>query len=384
MTELHWAVRSNDVGMIKRLLEEGNPIQSSDSIGRTPLHWATVLGHEEALKSLLLNTSRQLIDVKDNHGRTSLLYACAGGRIQFASILIKRGASVNSKDSKGRTPLHYAAQNVKVDMIELLLKNGADKDVRDCNGARPLNLALKWGCPDGFRVLMVESAHLGSAAVPKNGFKYDSIMNGNSNIRNGIQNQDTCSEKSSSLDMLLSEWKKAEAQKKKTESIDSLKEALKSWREAEAETILEIQRKSIHRSDLTLEVHRDEASAPCASAFSSPTSTVQTVNNFMLDKRSRLVCISTHPDGNFGSQVLPSQFWHADRGEEKGKTDDVLGCTERGFPLIVEEMRASTGGVERWEGLMEPKSRPRLVAETRKESWFQRRDDAPATPIEAI
>ena len=72
--------RSNNVGMVKRLLAEGNPIQCSDSIGQTPLHWATVLGHEEALKSLLLNTSRQLIDFKDKNGRTSLHYACAGGR----------------------------------------------------------------------------------------------------------------------------------------------------------------------------------------------------------------------------------------------------------------------------------------------------------------
>lgn len=167
MTDLHWAVRSNDVGLIKKLLAGGNPIHSSDSIGRTPLHWATVLGHEEAFKALLLNTSRQLIDVKDKLGRTSLHYASAGGRTQFASILIKRGASVNSKDSKVRTPLHYAAQNVKVDMVELLLKNGADKEVGDCNGVRPWDLALKWGCPDGFEVLRVDAAHLGSAAGPK-------------------------------------------------------------------------------------------------------------------------------------------------------------------------------------------------------------------------
>ena len=171
MTELHWAVRTNDVGMIQKLLEGGNPIQSSDSIGRTPLHWATVLGHEKALKALLLNTSRQVIDTKDKLGRTPLHYGCAGVRTQFASILIKRGASVNSKDSKGRTPLHYAAQNVKVDMVELLLKNGADKDVGDCNGVRPWDLALKWGCQDGFGILRIsESAHLGCTAEPKTGY----------------------------------------------------------------------------------------------------------------------------------------------------------------------------------------------------------------------
>jgi len=380
VTELHWAVRSNDVGLIKKLLAGGNPVQSSDSIGRTPLHWATVLGHEEALKALLLNTSRQLIDVKDKLGRTSFHYACAGGRTQFASILIKRGSSVNSKDSKGRTPLHYAAQNVKVDMVELLLKNGADKDVGDCNGVKPWDLALKWGCPDGFEILRTESAHLGSAAEPKNG----SPKIENSDSRNEIRNQDFRSEKSSSLDMLLGEWKKAEATKKKREAIDGLKEALKAWREAEAEAKLANQRKSIHRS-VSVGGHRNQVSfSTCFWPASSSSVQLQTVNNFILDKGSRMICFSAQPNGSLGSQALPSQFWHADEGEAKEKVDDVWGCTEWESPLRVQEMRASTGGVERWERAMEWKSRSRLPSETWKVPWFQRGNDAPASPIEAI
>lgn len=372
MTELHWAVRSNDVGMIKKLLAGGSPIQSSDSIGRTPLHWATVLGHEEALKALLLNTSRQLIDVKDKLGRTSLHYACAGGRTQFASILIKRGASVNSKDSKGRTPLHYAAQNVKVDMVELLLKNGAEKDVGDCNGVRPWDLALKWGCPDGFELLRIESAHLGSAAEPKT--ESSKIENSDSTIE--IQNQDFCS---SSLDMLLGEWKKAEATKKKREAIDSLKEALKAWREAEAEAKLDNQRKLIHQS-ASVGGHRNQVSSSstcCWPASSSSSVQLQTINNFILDKGSEVIYFSAHQNGSFGSQALPSQFWHADEGEAKEKADDVWGCTEWESPFRVQEMRASTDAMD-W------KSRSRLPLETWKKPWFQRATDAPTSPIEAI
>ena len=60
-----------------------------------------------------------------------------------------------------------------------------------------------------------------------------------------------------------------------------------------------------------------------------------------------------------------------------------MGCTEWESPLRGEEMREITGGVERWEE-MELKSRSRLPAEAWKESWFQGRDNAPASPIEAI
>ena len=87
------------MGMIKNLLEGGNPIQSSDSIGRTPLHWDTALGHEEAFKYFLLNTSRQVIDVKDRFGWTPLHYGCAGGRTQFASILMELSSPLHSLET---------------------------------------------------------------------------------------------------------------------------------------------------------------------------------------------------------------------------------------------------------------------------------------------
>ena len=67
--------------------------------------------------------------------------------------------------------------------------------------------------------------------------------------------------KSLALDMLLSEWKKAKAQKKKTESINSLKEALKAWRYAKEEIKLKSQRKSMQHSISFVEGHRDGVSA---------------------------------------------------------------------------------------------------------------------------
>ncbi|KAH9289209.1 hypothetical protein KI387_033326, partial [Taxus chinensis] len=240
VTDLHWAVRSNDVGMIKKLLAGGNPIQSCDSIGRTPIHWATVLGHEGALKVLLLNTSRQLIDVRDKFGRTPLHYACAGGRTDFVGLLMKRGAGVNFKDSKGRSPLHYAAQNVKADTVDLLIKSGADKEARDCNGARPWDVALKWGCPDGFEVLRIDSAYLTDFVEPANECQETE------NVNDFKQKPST--EKTSSLDVLLSDWKKAEARKKKKHAMDGLKEALKAWREAETQAKLERQTRLIQQS----------------------------------------------------------------------------------------------------------------------------------------
>ena len=96
-----------------------------------------------------------------------------------------------------------------------------------------------------------------------------------------------------------------------------------------------------------------------------------------MDKGSEVIYFSAHQNGSFGSQALPSQFWHADEGEAKEKADDVWGCTDWESPFRVQETRASTNAMD-W------KSRSRLPLETWKKPWFQRATDAPTSPIEAI
>jgi hypothetical protein len=49
-TSLHQAVKENDIRSIRSLVEGGAKVQAPDKIGRTPLHWALVFGHEEAAR----------------------------------------------------------------------------------------------------------------------------------------------------------------------------------------------------------------------------------------------------------------------------------------------------------------------------------------------
>ncbi len=143
-TSLHQAVKENDIRSIRSLVEGGAKVQAPDKIGRTPLHWALVFGHEEAARVLIINTPKRALDARDGFGCTALHYGAATGRTQVARILIERGAAINALDSNKRTPLHLAAQNVNPDMVELLTSRGADKSLADVKGALPFDVATDW------------------------------------------------------------------------------------------------------------------------------------------------------------------------------------------------------------------------------------------------
>ena len=67
--------------------------------------------------------------------------------LDFARLLIERGADVNRVDEKGMTPLMYAAVADFGDsaMIDLLLASGARTGVRDKGGLSAADYAQQYG-----------------------------------------------------------------------------------------------------------------------------------------------------------------------------------------------------------------------------------------------
>jgi hypothetical protein len=162
-TSLHQAVKENDIPMMRSLMEEDNSrVQAPDLMGRTPLHWALVFGHEEAAMVLIVNTPKRALDARDGFGCTALHYAAAaaattGYAAKVARILIDRGAATNALDSKNRTPLHFAAQHVNPAMVELLISRGADKSLMDATGALPFDIATNWNSFSSIPCLRIDT-----------------------------------------------------------------------------------------------------------------------------------------------------------------------------------------------------------------------------------
>jgi ankyrin repeat protein len=70
------------------------------------------------------------------------------GNIEFARMLLERGALIDVRGYYGRTALHHAAMKNKVQIARLLLEHGADVDARDEYGNTPSQFVSRDGHPE--------------------------------------------------------------------------------------------------------------------------------------------------------------------------------------------------------------------------------------------
>jgi hypothetical protein len=83
------------------------------------------------------------VEAKDpGAGASALHYAVMKGEMPLVSLLLQRGADVNSRTKSGTTPLHTAVLYKHTEIAEYLIEKGADINARSASGATPLGLAI--------------------------------------------------------------------------------------------------------------------------------------------------------------------------------------------------------------------------------------------------
>jgi ankyrin repeat protein len=147
-TRLHWAARNNKVARVTELLAMRLcEVDARDKEGATPLHWACQGGHVEVAKLLLDRpTKRADIEAQTDKGMRPLGFACLNGHTAVAELLLSRGAAIEAKCELGRTALHDASQKGHLETAQLLISKGAAVDAaNDEKGATPLHIASTFG-----------------------------------------------------------------------------------------------------------------------------------------------------------------------------------------------------------------------------------------------
>ncbi|XP_044573804.1 putative ankyrin repeat protein RF_0381, partial [Drosophila ananassae] len=86
----------------------------------TPLHFASELGNEEAVK-LFLNKGAD-INASTNSNLTPLHIATKTGRKTVVKLLLQHGAKVDNQDKDGKTTLHLAVEKGYLMIVEDVLK----------------------------------------------------------------------------------------------------------------------------------------------------------------------------------------------------------------------------------------------------------------------
>ncbi|XP_063963704.1 transient receptor potential cation channel subfamily A member 1 homolog [Lytechinus pictus] len=141
-------------GVIKFLLSKNADVNAEDSRGRTPLHIATLQGNTEAVYQLLSNSDIEL-NHADNRNTTPLLLACLHGKSDIAGLLINKGADLTVYDDNGNTPLHISFKEENKRIAKRIIEKGKEtgilKDIlsetnSDC--VAPIHLAVRGGHKD--------------------------------------------------------------------------------------------------------------------------------------------------------------------------------------------------------------------------------------------
>lgn len=119
---------------------------NNNTLGFTPLHTATVSGHLDIVKYLVLEAkaSVDMIDLKQN---TPLFYAFPETRRNILHFLVREGkANVNFQDKDKSGLLHLAAEKGDKELVAFLINEAkADLKIQDIRGNTALHYAAGFG-----------------------------------------------------------------------------------------------------------------------------------------------------------------------------------------------------------------------------------------------
>lgn len=143
------AALGGDLGIVKSLVERGNPVDSSDADGSTLLMLAAREGHARVVEYLI--EQKAVVNRRNKFGDTALMGACIKGKLDVVKLLLDHGAEINPE---GWTPLHYAAFEGRTEVLKLLIDKGAKKDAIAPNGYSALMLAVRGRHAEAARAML--------------------------------------------------------------------------------------------------------------------------------------------------------------------------------------------------------------------------------------
>ena len=158
-TPLHWAVilSDNDV-LCQLLLNNGADPNWINKEGRTPLHYAAILGKTKIAHALLTSRYKININALDSWNGTPLFYAARQGYLAIVKQLVQKGVNINSAYNTysirwflqwrdaieiiQNTALIEAVQNNHIDIVRCLIQAGADLNAKGVHNNTALHFAI--------------------------------------------------------------------------------------------------------------------------------------------------------------------------------------------------------------------------------------------------
>lgn len=164
---LHYAARLRGLIFNKHLLEHGANHRVLDGEGASALHHAaaSVRGESADIIKLLVIEHGSDVDLKDNLGRTPILYAARSGTLRGLLELEKQNGKSEVVDNEGDTILHHATRNITHGpaILESLIDRGSfDIDAKNKLGETSFLCAVREGLVEAVEILIKRKANIES------------------------------------------------------------------------------------------------------------------------------------------------------------------------------------------------------------------------------
>lgn len=113
--------------IVKLLIEAGASVHLKNKKGYTPLMKAAERNHLDVMRVLLDKGAKpNEVKIPEKDHDTALHLAVKENATEAVTLLIQKGANVNSKNSDGFTPIMLAIEKENISMIQKLLEAKAD------------------------------------------------------------------------------------------------------------------------------------------------------------------------------------------------------------------------------------------------------------------
>ena len=89
-TPLHYSCQQANPAIIELLLRSGALLDTMDTAGLMPLHYAAIIESKESLASICKVLGNSVLDLPDANGMTTLMHACSYGNEENAKFLLKK------------------------------------------------------------------------------------------------------------------------------------------------------------------------------------------------------------------------------------------------------------------------------------------------------
>jgi len=151
--ELWAAAKKGDLAEVKRLVENGAPLEHQDKDLDSVLNNAAWKGHTKVVEYLVQQGAR--LESPNQNNLTALHHASYKGHFDTAEWLIKAGCNVNARSHKGNTPLIMAAKNGLTSTCRTLIEYGADINATNKDNDIAYDVALKNEKAETYKFLSV-------------------------------------------------------------------------------------------------------------------------------------------------------------------------------------------------------------------------------------